>query len=333
MSASAGTPPMDAPVSILIVDDNAAKRMALRAVLRPLGHRLVEADSGVAALRCLMDDDFAVILLDVRMPIMDGFQTASLVRQRERSELTPIIFVTAYRSDELLTTERYAEGAVDFMYAPVDPVELRSKVTVLSKIFARNDKVAAQSALLGSGAEQLTQLIDVAPIGIFRADVDGRIVYANSCWADITGVSAAAAVGREWTELVAAEEGLQLQCEPSEADPRLEVTRPDRPPASYSVSTRAIETRQGAATGYISIVAALSSLPAGQVQRTATQIVAMSDHLLATGLNKSQRQQVAAIRRSGDALAAGRAPLVKHEGAMSTPEDTTHQDVGSVRHE
>lgn len=317
MIASTEKLPMGEPVSILIVDDNAAKRTALRAVLRPLGHRIVEADSGVAALRCLMADDFAVILLDVRMPVMDGFQTAALIRQRERSELTPIIFVTAFRSDELLTTERYAEGAVDFMYAPVDPDELRSKVTALAKIFTRNDKLEAQIALMGSGGEQLKQLIDVAPVGIFRTDAEGRIVYVNSRWTDITGVASTSALGKEWTKLVAAEDGLQLHTEEADADPLLEVRCSGQQTMSYSVSTRAITTGQGAVTGWISIVVEVPAPPAGQVQRAAQQIVEMSDQLLTTDLSKAQRRQVAALRRAGDALAAGRALLVKHDGAMS----------------
>lgn len=106
---------------MLVVDDNAAKRLALRAVLSPLGYAIVEADSGRAALRCVMAQDFAVILLDVCMPIMDGFETAALIRLRRQSEMTPIIFITAYASDELVKADRYAEGAVDFIFAPVPP--------------------------------------------------------------------------------------------------------------------------------------------------------------------------------------------------------------------
>jgi CheY-like chemotaxis protein len=89
-------------VPILVVDDNAAKRLALISVLLSLGCRIVEADSGVAALRCVMAQAFAVILLDVRMPDMDGFETAALIRQRRQSEMTPIIFITAFGSDEMV---------------------------------------------------------------------------------------------------------------------------------------------------------------------------------------------------------------------------------------
>ena len=123
--------------SILLVDDNVGKRVALRAVLSPLGYALVEAESGLDALRCLLAQDFAVILLDVNMPTMDGFETAALIRQRLQSELTPIIFITAYAQDELARSDHYVEGAVDFMFAPVPPDELRAKVSVFANLFIK----------------------------------------------------------------------------------------------------------------------------------------------------------------------------------------------------
>ena len=132
-------------VPILVVDDNAAKRLAVKAVLSPLGFPIIEADSGVAALRCLMEQDFAVILLDVCMPLMDGFETAALIRQRQQSEMTPIIFFTAYGSDDLPDADRYSEGAVDFMFAPVPPNELRAKVSVFANLFTKAQELAAQS--------------------------------------------------------------------------------------------------------------------------------------------------------------------------------------------
>ena len=124
-------------VSVLIVDDNAPKRMALRAALEPLGYVVVEVDSGLAALRCVMKQDFAVILLDVRMPKMDGFETAARLRQRSQTEFTPIIFITAFGSDELVEVDRYAQGAVDFIFAPVEPTVLRGKVSAFGNLFKR----------------------------------------------------------------------------------------------------------------------------------------------------------------------------------------------------
>ena len=125
MSAASG-------VAILVVDDNAAKRLALRAALEPLGHTIVEADGGLAALHCVMAQDFAVILLDVRMPIMDGFETAAILRRRQQSELTPIIFVTAYRSDEIINADLSVQGPVEFIFAPVAPDELRAKISAFA---------------------------------------------------------------------------------------------------------------------------------------------------------------------------------------------------------
>src|SRR4029077_9866564 len=134
----------------------------------PLGYAIVEADSGVAALRCVMAQDFAVILLDVCMPITDGFQTAGLIRQRRESEWTPIIFITGYANDELTTTDQYAEGAVDFIFAPVPPDELRSKVAVFAKLFLRARTLAARAVDVQASADQLRTLTEAAPIGIFQ---------------------------------------------------------------------------------------------------------------------------------------------------------------------
>jgi diguanylate cyclase (GGDEF)-like protein len=158
-----------ATLSILIVDDNAAKRLALKAVLHPLGHSIVEADSGLAALRCVMAQNFAVILLDVRMPIMDGFETAALIRKRRQSELTPIIFITAYGSDEIVTTDLYAQGAVDFIFAPVPPDQLRSKVTVFANLFRKAEFLAEQAREAQWAADRL-RLLNLELTAIARQD-------------------------------------------------------------------------------------------------------------------------------------------------------------------
>jgi len=121
--------------SILLVDDDANKLVALRSVLDPLGENVVEAHSGTDALRALLREDFAVILLDVRMPIMSGFETAEMVRQRPSSELTPIIFVTALDQAETDMGRGYELGAVDFVFAPIVPAILRAKVTVFVELY------------------------------------------------------------------------------------------------------------------------------------------------------------------------------------------------------
>jgi two-component system sensor histidine kinase/response regulator len=121
--------------SILIVDDDPSKTIALRSVLDPLGENVVEARSGPDALRHLLKQDFAVILLDVRMPIMDGFETAELIRQRPASELTPIIFVTAIDQAQTDMGRGYDLGAVDFVFSPIVPAILRAKVQVFVELY------------------------------------------------------------------------------------------------------------------------------------------------------------------------------------------------------
>ena len=124
-----------AAVNILVVDDDSTKRFALKAILAPLGENVVEASSGADGLRQLLRQEFAVVLLDVRMPLMDGFETAQLIRQRPRSELTPIIFVTALDQAETDMGRGYDLGAVDFVFAPVVPAILRAKVAVFVELY------------------------------------------------------------------------------------------------------------------------------------------------------------------------------------------------------
>jgi two-component system, sensor histidine kinase and response regulator len=125
----------ESPVNILLVDDDPSKRFALKTILAPLGESVVEAASGADALRQLLRQEFAVVLLDVRMPIMDGFDTAQLIRQRPRSELTPIIFVTALDRADTDMGRGYDLGAVDFVFAPVVPAIMRAKVGVFVELY------------------------------------------------------------------------------------------------------------------------------------------------------------------------------------------------------
>ena len=133
--ASPHPPPQKPLTNILIVDDDHAKIVALRSVLDPLGENVVEAKSGADALRHLLKQDFAVILLDVRMPIMNGFETAELIRQRPASELTPIIFVTALDRAETDMGRGYELGAVDFVFSPIVPAILRAKVMAFVDLY------------------------------------------------------------------------------------------------------------------------------------------------------------------------------------------------------
>src|SRR5438128_6598791 len=133
---------------ILLVDDTPANLLALEAVLGGLGQNLVQAHSGKDALRYLMDHDVAIILMDVQMPGMDGLETAELIRRRERSRYTPIIFLTAYERSDTQLFKGYAAGAVDFLTKPFVPEVLRSKVAVFVELFRKTEQVRQQSELL-----------------------------------------------------------------------------------------------------------------------------------------------------------------------------------------
>ena len=112
--------------NILLVDDREENLLALQAILEPLGHRLVSVTSGTAALKQLLLDDFACILLDVQMPELDGFELAELIKRRERSQHIPIIFVTALSKEERHVYRGYSAGAVDYIFKPVDATILCS---------------------------------------------------------------------------------------------------------------------------------------------------------------------------------------------------------------
>src|ERR1700676_4146979 len=133
----------DDKVNILIVDDRPDKLLAHEVVLAELNQNIVCARSGKEALRCLLQQDFALILLDVNMPEMDGFETAALIRQRPRSEHTPIIFVTGF-SDETHLAPRHSLGAVDYILTPVVPEVLRAKVAVFADLFRKTELVKRQ---------------------------------------------------------------------------------------------------------------------------------------------------------------------------------------------
>jgi PleD family two-component response regulator len=131
----------EAPVNILLVDDLPANLLALEAMLEGLGQNLVKARSGEEALRQLIQKDFAVILLDVLMPGMNGFETAKLIQDRDRSRHMPIIFLTAGGKTEIEMFQGYAVGAIDYLLKPIRPAILRSKVLVLINLHRKTEEV------------------------------------------------------------------------------------------------------------------------------------------------------------------------------------------------
>jgi PAS domain S-box-containing protein len=189
--------------AILMVDDHPANLVALEATLAPLGQRLVCASSGREALKALLVDEFAAILLDVQMPGLDGFETAALIRAHPRTAQVPIIFVTAIHRDAPHVARGYEYRCVDYMAKPFDPGILRSKVSVLVDIFLREKRIEAQAAALRqrereelrrSGELRMQRLIDSVPVSIWALRADGTFYDCNRAWTEYAGVKSVADV-------------------------------------------------------------------------------------------------------------------------------------------
>ena len=168
---------------ILLVDDLPENLKALDAVLEPLGHELVHARSGTEALKRLLKEEFAVIVLDVQMPEMDGFETASLIKSRDRTKDLPIIFVTAISRDTEHIYRGYSEGAVDYILKPYEPSVLRSKVQVFAELYER-------TAALRESEDRFRMAFENAPIGMALVGIDGRFLQVNRAMHEMLGYSA-----------------------------------------------------------------------------------------------------------------------------------------------
>src|SRR3954471_15956875 len=134
-----------APVNVLLVDDRPENLFALQAILDPLGEKLVLAQSGEAALTRLLEDDFALVLLDVQMPGMDGLETSRRMKKRAKSAGIPVIFLTATNPDDRLVLEGYQTGAADYLFKPLIPEVVQSKVRVFCSLY-RSREQARQAA-------------------------------------------------------------------------------------------------------------------------------------------------------------------------------------------
>ena len=183
--------------SLLLVDDRPENLLALEAILEPLGHELVTRRRP-ARRRCASccTDDFAVILLDVQMPGMDGFETAELIKQRERTSTIPIIFLTAITKEEQHVFRGYSVGAVDYIFKPFDPEILRSKVAVFVELWEKNRQIREQAEQLRrAGARRAPPRERRALPPARRRDAadrldgrrEGRATYYNRRWFEYTG--------------------------------------------------------------------------------------------------------------------------------------------------
>lgn len=181
-----GAPDPSTKVKILLVDDTPENLVSLEATLESLGEELVLANSGREALRCLLEHNFAAILLDVKMPDMDGFETAELIRARPRSRHVPILFLTGYKNEEHLF-RGYDLGAVDFLFKPIVPEVLRSKVAVFVELSRKAEQLEHQAKVLREQAatlqkteQQFRSLLEAAPDAMIICNGSGNITLINS---------------------------------------------------------------------------------------------------------------------------------------------------------
>jgi PAS domain S-box-containing protein len=195
----------DIPIGILLVDDHAENRLAVRAILSADRYRIVEAGSGPEALLCLLEEEFAVLLLDVVMPEMNGFDLARAVRERERTATVPIVFLTGQATDIDLIYKGYRVGAVDYLIKPLVPEMVRAKVEVFAELYRQQKRIELQAALLVdaerkeselrllelklAGERRYRSLAEAIPHIIWTAAPNGRVDYFNRRWFEYTGIS------------------------------------------------------------------------------------------------------------------------------------------------
>jgi len=171
------------PVRILMVDDRPENLLALEAILAGLGHELIRAESGPEALKVLLTTDVSLILLDVQMPGMDGFETAAQIKARERTQHIPIVFLTAIEGEPHHAFRGYASGAVDYLCKPFDPWVLRAKVEVFIELSERRRELAVHAEQL----EAVRVLLTGAELAKLRAEA---VDAARDAW--LSAESAAA---------------------------------------------------------------------------------------------------------------------------------------------
>jgi PAS domain S-box-containing protein len=236
-------------VSVLLVDDRQENRMALKAILSASDYRLVEASSGAEALRRLLDEEFAVLLVDVVMPEMSGFELASAIKQRERTAAIPILFLTAHATEVDLVYKGYQVGAVDYLVKPLNPEMVRAKVAVFAELYRQRKRNEQQATLLLqaerkeselrlvelrlAGERRYRNLAEAVPQIIWTARPNGTIDYFNQRWFEFTGLSAEQAAGsweravypedlggwqKCWQEALASGRMLQAECRLQQAE-------------------------------------------------------------------------------------------------------------------
>ena len=206
------------PINILLVDDRAEDLLALEVILEDPAVRLVKASSGPEALRCVLREDFALIMLDVTMPGMEGIEVAERIKQRPRSRHIPIIFLTAESKNVESIYRGYEVGAVDYILKPFDPSVVRAKVAVFGELHRRGEEIRRQAELLrevervrreaeivelrGATERRYHNLAEAIPQIVWTAQPGGEASYFNRRWVDHTGFTPTQSLGQGWQSVI-----------------------------------------------------------------------------------------------------------------------------------
>jgi PAS domain S-box-containing protein len=198
--------------NILLVDDDAKNLLALEAILSDLGQNIVTATSGEEALKCLLTQEFAVILLDVNMPKLDGFETAKLIRERQRTQHTPIIFLTGIEKSEIKIFKGYTVGAVDYLLKPIVPEILTSKVSVFIELYKKTEEIKRQATQLAEANRELerqavklreqAQLLELTHDSVIVCNLHGVVQFWNRGACQMYGWTQEEMLGRNAHELL-----------------------------------------------------------------------------------------------------------------------------------
>src|SRR5262244_4647684 len=200
-------------VNILMVDDQPAKLLSYEVILSELGENLIKAGSGREALEHLLKTDIAVVLMDVSMPELNGFELAEMIHQHPRHQKTAIIFISAVHLTDLDQLRGYEHGAVDYISVPIIPELLRAKVGVFAELYRKTQqlerlnreleqRVAERTAELRESEGQFRSLANSIPQLAWMAHPDASIFWFNQRWYDYTGTASDAVSGWGWTSIL-----------------------------------------------------------------------------------------------------------------------------------
>jgi CheY-like chemotaxis protein len=233
---------------ILLVDDEPANLLALEAVLQELGEPLVRAASGAQALRQLRDQDFAAVLLDVRMPGMDGFEAARLIRAQRRSRATPIIFITAGDPSAVAIEQAYALGAIDYLSKPLMPTVLKAKVAFFVQLHRSKQELQAAEKQAVQDRAFLSAVLEAVEDGIVACGPDGKLTLFNRATREFHGLALQPLGPEQWAGRHKVTAGEQVADEIEHYPPRTTASwaspsrRHPKPAASLPRNNCAVES-------------------------------------------------------------------------------------------